>query len=184
MTSSDQNLPTMESIMKTVREIMELPNQNPPTWESVASRMPLLLSDLKSDRLRNRGTLGNLPEQGIYVFHLDIPVYVGRTDRMSQRILEHGRPSAGHNSATLAFAMAVRWARKNNLDIDGVSRNDLQRNPEFTTYFDTTKRLVSNMGIRVVEVTDPIEQAVFEVYAALELRTTLQHGGFNDFANH
>ena len=40
------------------------------------------------------------------------------------------------------------------------------------------------MGIRVVEVNDPIEQVVFEVYAALELGTTREQGGFNDFENH
>ena len=86
-----------------VHEFMAFPNQNTETWESVANRMPLLLSDLKSDTLRSRDLLGELPEQGIYVFYLgDKPMYVGRTDRMRQRLLEHGRPSSTHNAATLA----------------------------------------------------------------------------------
>ena len=164
---------------------MALPNQNPQTWESVAHMMPLCLSSLKSDVLRNRDSLGELPEQGIYVFYLgNAPMYVGRTDRMRQRLLEHGRPSSTHNAATLAFAMAVRLAESQGLDIDGFPRNELQRDPEFKKWFDATKATVRSMNIRVVEVTNPIEQAVFEVYAALELGTTRQHGGFNDFANH
>jgi hypothetical protein len=35
------------------------------------------------------------------------------------------------------------------------------------------------MQVRVVEVIDPIEQTVFEVYAALVLRTP-----YNNFENH
>ena len=51
-------------------------------------------------------------------------------------------------------------------------------------WFDTTKEMVRKMGVRTVEINDPIEQTVFEVYAALELRTTREQGGFNDFENH
>ena len=40
------------------------------------------------------------------------------------------------------------------------------------------------MQCRVVEVTDAIEQAVFEIYAALALRTTRDQGGYNDFETH
>lgn len=70
--------------------------------------------------------------------------------------------------------------------IDALSRDKLQRDPEFKKLFDATKEGVRSMGIRVVEVDDPIEQAVFEVYAALELGTTRGRGqvGFNDFENH
>ena len=164
---------------------MALPNPNPQRWESIVNRMPLLLSDLKSDGLRSRDALGELPEQGIYVFYLgDKPMYVGRTDRMRQRLLEHSRPSSTHNAATLAFTMASILSASQGLDIDGLSRDELQRDPEFKKWFDATKARVHSMSIRVVEVTNPIEQAVFEVYAALELGTTRQHGGFNDFANH
>lgn len=160
-------------------------NQDLQTWESVANRMPILLSILKSDELRSRDALGELPEQGIYVFYLgDNPIYVGRTDRMRQRLLEHGRPSSTHNSATFAFAMAPDLAARQGLNVDDFSREELQRNPEFKQWFDATKERVRNMTVRVVEVTDPIEQAVFEVYAALEFETTSQHGGFNDFGVH
>ena len=145
-----------------------------------------MLSELKSDKLRSRDALGKLPEQGIYVFYVgDKPIYVGRTDRMRQRLQEHGRPGSGHNSATLAFAMAFRIAADQGMDsIDAFSRDKLQHDPEFKKWFDATNEMVRSMGIRVVEVNDPIEQAVFEVYAALELGTTREQGYFNDFENH
>ena len=148
-----------------------------------------LLETLKSCELLHRdrrGQLPQVPDRGIYVFYLaDSPIYVGRTDRMRERLQEHGRPGSTHNSATLAFAMASRIAGVLELDsIGAFSRNELQRDPEFKKLFDESKKSVRSMGIRVVEVTDPIEQAVFEVYAALELGTTREQGGFNDFENH
>lgn len=73
------------------------------------------------------------------------------------------------------------------LELDSIgdfSRDELQRDPELKKLFDATKKSVRCMGIRVVEINNPIEQAVFEVYAALELGTTQEQGGFNDFENH
>ena len=168
---------------------MTATNESSQTWESVSKRMPDLLGTLKSCELLHRdrrGQLPQVPDRGIYVFYLaDNPIYVGRTDRMRDRLQEHGRPGSTHNSATLAFAMASLIAADQGLDsIDAFSRDELQRDPEFKKWFDATKESVRNMGIRVVEVTDPIEQAVFEVFAALELGTTREQGGFNDFENH
>jgi predicted GIY-YIG superfamily endonuclease len=151
--------------------------------------MPELLETLKSCELLHRdrrGQLPQVPDRGIYVFYLgDKPIYVGRTDRMRQRLQEHGRPSSTHNSGTLAFAMASVLAGTLELDsIGDFSRDELQRDPEFKKLFDATKKSVRCMGIRVVEINNPIEQAVFEVYAALELGTTQEQVGFNDFENH
>ena len=151
--------------------------------------MPELLATLKSCELLyrdGRGKLPQVPDRGIYVFYNgDNPIYVGRTNRMRQRLQEHGRPSSGHNSATLAFAMASLIASDQGMDsISALSRDTLQRDPEFKKWFDMTKEMVRKMSIRVVEVTDPIEQAVFEVYAAMELETTREQGGFNDVENH
>lgn len=170
---------------------MTTPNENFQTWESVSERMPELLAMLKSCELLYRdlnGQLPQVPDRGIYVFYNgDNPIYVGRTNGMRRRLQEHGRPSSGHNSATLAFAMASLIAADRGVDsIGALSRDKLQSDPEFKKWFDATKEMVSKMGIRVVEVNDPIEQAVFEVYAALKLGTIRGRGqvGFNDFENH
>ena len=171
---------------------MTQPTENPQTWESVADRMPALLSELKSDNLRSRDALGKLPEQGIYVFYENRkPLYVGRTGRkggrptrMRERIHEHSQEKAGHNKAALAFRMAERRAAKRGIKRGSRSRSDFQKDKEFKPFFDKAKAEVHEMNIRVVEINDAIEQTVFEVYAALQLGTTVPQGGFNDFENH
>ena len=168
---------------------MTTTNESPQTWESVSERMPELLGTLKSCELLHRdqrGQLPQVPDRGIYVFyHGDKPIYVGRTDRMRQRLQDHGRRSSTHNKATLAFLMAFRIARALEFgSIRTLPRNELQRDPEFEKLFDATKETVHSMGFRVVEITNPIEQAVFEVYAALEMGKTREQGGYNDFENH
>ena len=62
-----------------------------------------------------------------------------------------------------------------------MKREDLARDPEFKPLFDEAKRRVREMDIRVVEIHDPIEQTVFEIYAHLKLETPAE---FNSFENH
>jgi hypothetical protein len=57
-------------------------------------------------------------------------------------------------------------------------RKDLERFPAFKEKYDQTKKQVSEMKIRAIEITDPIEQTLFEVYVHLELNTK------NEFKNH
>ena len=161
---------------------------SPQTWEAVAERLPILLNNLKNSDPIFRGTRGRLPEipdKGIYVFYESgRPLYVGRSDRMRSRILEHGRPSSLHNSATFALLLAMEMATGHGIDCTGITRDDLQVAHDFKPLYDQSKERIRNMQVRVVEVVDPIEQSVFEVYAALHLRTTRDHGGYNDFENH
>ena len=126
-----------------------------------------------------------IPEKGIYVFYESgKSLYVGRSDRMRERILEHGRPRSLHNSATFAFLLAMEMATRKGINCTGITRDDLQIDDDFKPLYDQAKERVSNMQLRVVEVSDAIEQSVFEVYAALHLKTTRNYGGYNDFENH
>lgn len=121
-----------------------------------------------------------LPKKGIYVFYENgLPIYVGRTDRMKQRIQEHGRPSSDHNSAPFAFNLAKKAAREMGMGMDR-RRIEPQSDMVFESLFSDAKSRVSNMQIRFVGIEDPIEQTLFEVYATLSLETE----EFNDFANH
>ena len=108
-----------------------------------------------------------------------MPLYVGRSNRLRERILEHGRPSSVHNSATFAFLLAVEEAKKLGRECKSMTRDLLQVNPEFKDLYLQAKNRVSDMKIRAIEVIDPIDQTVFEVYAALKLRTR-----YNSFENH
>ena len=160
----------------------------PQTWEAVADRLPVLLNKLTESNpivRDSQGKLSMIPEKGIYVFYESgKPFYVGRSDRMRSRILEHGRPSSRHNSATFAFLLAMEMATCKGVDCTGKTRDDLQMADDFKPLYDQAKERVRNMQVKVVEVDDPIEQSVFEVYAALHLRTARDHGGYNDFDNH
>ena len=55
----------------------------------------------------------------------------------------------------------------------------LEDDPEFKPLYDRAKRRVRNMGVRIVEIEDDIEQAVFEIYAHMKLGTL-----YNTFENH
>ena len=72
--------------------------REPRTWGAIADRLPVLLNKLtESDPIvrDRRGSLPIIPDKGIYVFYeSEKPLYVGRSDRMRSRILEHVRPSS------------------------------------------------------------------------------------------
>ena len=109
--------------------------KTPQTWEAVVDRLPFLLTKLTDSDVIARnanGTLPAIPGQGIYVFYESgIPLYVGRSDRMRSRILEHSRPSSLHNSATFAFLLAMEAATGEGIDCSGRTRADLQSSADF-----------------------------------------------------
>ena len=161
-----------------------MPKEFGQSWKGLMVRMEELWDSLLATEILvrdDRGRFPKTPMRGIYCFYeRDEPVYVGRTNRMRERILEHGRVSARHNSATLAFLMALNGAEAQELlSVGAFNRDELQFIPEFKELFDEAKRLVRQMGVRVVEVTDPIEQTLFEVYVALRMKTR-----WNSFENH
>ena len=149
-------------------------------FEAVIAKMPVLLDALQANPLVARSRLGIIPEKGIYVFYEnDVPLYVGRSGRLRRRLLEHGQPSSWHNSATFAFILAFEEAEEQGMAVKSRTRTELQNDELFGPLYLQAKRRVSRMQIRVVEVSDPIEQTLFEVYAALKLEAP-----YNDFENH
>lgn len=149
-------------------------------FESLIKKLPLLMEQLEKSPLRSRTELGKLPQRGIYVFcENELPIYVGRTNRLKNRILEHGRNGSGHNKAPFAFNLAKKVAKENGIDINA-QRNNLERDPAFQSLFQEAKIRVANMPIKFVEESDPILQTIFEVYASLELGTS----EYNSFDNH
>ena len=164
-------------------------NHKPQVWEDAVDKMPVLLCKLKSDTLRHRDDMGKLPERGIYVFYEGgKPIYVGRTNRMKRRVREHGSQSAT-KAATFAYLVAKR-----ELEVKGVAPEAKPGKPssritkadvdKYPGIISAARERVGKMQFRVVEITDPIEQTLFEVYAAVQLRTTREQGGYNDFENH
>lgn len=122
-----------------------------------------------------------LPARGIYLFsegpeHL----YVGRTNRLRERLRGHCTPGGSHFTATFAFRIARKVTGKMKASYaKSGSRTDLLRDVNFASAFDAAKRRISAMDLRFVEESDATLQALLEIYAATVLKTP-----FNDFDNH
>ena len=125
--------------------------------------------------------LRGMPERGVYLFsegkkHL----YVGRTNRLRQRLQEHGRPSSRHNSAPFAFLLAREETGRTTATYQTKgSRGELEADPLFAAAFTAAKERVRAMNIRFVAQPDPLGQALLEIYVAVALQTP-----YNDFDTH
>jgi hypothetical protein len=149
-------------------------------FNNVIAEMRPLLDRLLATAPASRDQLRGIPERGIYVFYeKDQPIYVGRSNRLKQRLLEHGRPSSRHNSATFAFNLAMEAASQGQIPLPSGTRAEIENGPRFSHLYNQAKARVAAMKVRVVEVKNPIEQTIFEVYAALALGTA-----YNDFDTH
>ena len=123
---------------------------------------------------------GKTTDPGIYVLYEgDKPMYVGRSDHLKDRLLSHGRPSSGSNSASFAFILAKEDCEITDPDHKSMSRPELEIDLDFKSLFEAAKERVRKMPVRAVGIQDPIEQTLFEVYAHLQLGTP-----HNSFENH
>jgi hypothetical protein len=123
----------------------------------------------------------SLPTRALYLYsegpnHL----YIGRTNRLKQRLSNHCRPSSTHHSATFAFRIAREMTgRIKATYAKAGSRAELIADPDFHAAFMEAKRRVADMDIRFVEEPDPVRQTLLEVYVAVVLNTP-----YNDFETH
>jgi predicted GIY-YIG superfamily endonuclease len=148
-------------------------------FEVRIKRLPIYLASFKKCKPCFRCNLACVPIKGVYMFiENKKPIYIGRTNRMVQRLLEHSRKSSSHYHASFAFKLAKSEAIKIGINIL-TSRKLLEVNIQFKALFDEAKNRVSNMAIKYVEISDPVDQALFEVYASEVLKTPM-----NDFDNH
>ena len=148
-------------------------------FEEIINPFSDKMQQLANSPLRQRNSLGDIPVKGIYVFYEnEEPIYVGRSNRMKDRIQEHGRKSSNNNTATFAFILAKEIANEQGIDIKK-NRNALESDSTFADIFFKQKERVSKMNVRVIEINDPIIQTIFEVYVSMELNTE-----YNDFDNH
>lgn len=143
-------------------------------FQEVVERMPSLFRNLEGAEkfdMKARSSWKGL--QAIYVFYQPNgePCHTGRTRNLQGRIRAHTANS--HNSASFAFKRA-----RNSLDVKATyrsqgSRAALMCDPVFKAEFDRQRDLIRKMKLRFVEIECPIEQHMFELYAALRLGTSL-----------
>ena len=123
----------------------------------------------------------NLPRRGIYLFSEDSNhLYVGRTNRLRERLRGHCIPSAMHFTATFGFRIARKATGRSKASYSkSGSRAELMKDAGFMASFEHAKRRIAEMDIRFVEELDSTRQALLEIYAATVLKTP-----YNDFDNH
>jgi predicted GIY-YIG superfamily endonuclease len=142
-----------------------------PSFQRLVNMKPVKVSSLPVD----------VPHAGIYLFsENDKHLYVGRSNRIRQRLQEHCRPSSSHNTAPFAFRLAREATGKLNASyVEKDSRGHLESQPEFKVAFTEAKHRVGRMQVRFVSEADPLRQALIEMYVSICLETP-----YNDFDNH
>lgn len=150
-------------------------------FDEAVSKMPRLLEQLleaPAHRVADHPNVPNMP--GIYLFSQDgEPVYVGQSRKLRQRLRHHTDLSSGQNRASFAFNIAKRDAGLAGIDVARF-RQVLEADVDFAEHFDRAKQSVANMTVQLIELADPIERTMFEMYAALALSTS----EFNKFETH
>ncbi|MDO9022920.1 MAG: GIY-YIG nuclease family protein [Deltaproteobacteria bacterium] len=147
----------------------------------IESLEPKCIALLTMSPVKYRSLSPPLPNRGIYLFSEgDRHLYVGRTNRLRQRLAGHCLPSASHFTATFAFRLARESTGrlKATYKKEG-SRAALLEDLAFKTAFTAGKARVAGLDLRYVEEMDPTRQAVLEIYVATVLGTP-----YNDFENH
>jgi hypothetical protein len=121
-------------------------------------------------------------ERGIYLFtEGNVPLYVGRSNRLLARYKNHWMPNKTEREAAFAFKLAreATGFKKATYKKGPGSRKDLALDSAFATAFATAKARIRAMEYRWVEETDPTCQCLLEIYAAVTLGTP-----YNDFDTH
>ncbi|MDQ3609378.1 MAG: GIY-YIG nuclease family protein [Actinomycetota bacterium] len=150
-------------------------------FDDAVARLPALLDALKSapgHRVAEHPHVTDGP--GIYLFSDgERPVYVGQSRKLRTRLRQHTGATNRQNQASFAFNLAKREAALAGVDVKR-TRTLLEADPAFVPHFDAARAGVAAMTVRFIELTDPIERTLFEVYAALALDTA----EFNSFETH
>lgn len=121
-------------------------------------------------------------KQGVYLLSEgDLHLYVGRSNGIKKRIGRHCLPGATHRMAAFAFRLAreATGNLKATYKKGAGSRAALMEDMKFLQAFNEAKARIRNMNVRFVEETDPVKQALLEIYVSVVLQTP-----YNDFDNH
>jgi hypothetical protein len=134
-----------------------------PKFESLIAMKPVKVATMPKDA----------PAKAIYLYsengqHL----YVGRTNHLRNRMRQHSIPAAQHNQAVFAFRLARDQTGRTVAAYSAEGgRVALSKDPEFAQAFTAAKARIRDMDLRFVEETDPLRQALLEIYVAVALNT-------------
>lgn len=143
-------------------------------FDALVARMPVLFDQLVQcdpEPMQPKAAWKGL--KAIYAFYEQdgVACHVGRTRNLHARI--RGHLSKSHFSASLAFKRARQKLNLAATYRRGEGRASLLLQEHFAAAFHREREALSQMQLRLVEVNDPLEQHMFELYAALRLNTSL-----------
>ena len=142
--------------------------------------MEQLLAELLAAPVAPRAEHRHIPKvPGVYLFSDKEPVYVGQTRNLRTRLRNHTGAKAAENQASFAFLIGKVKAEAAGIDLNR-TRKTLEADPDFSDHFRKAKERVASMNVRWIELDDPVERTLFEMYAALALNTV----AFNSFETH
>jgi hypothetical protein len=119
-----------------------------------------------------RGGPSHSTAGGIYVLYEDgKALHVGRTRNLRRRL--QGHCSYSHYQASFAFKRARDVTGRKADYKPGNSRLVLAQDADFRPIFLQQVEVIRRMFYRFIEVSDPVEQYLLELYAAMELGTSM-----------
>ncbi len=101
------------------------------------------------------------------------PIYVGISRSVVQRLIQHVKGRT-HSDASLAY----RIASENRLH--ELQREAAMKDPVFRDEFNKAKDYLKSLNVAFIEIQNDVELYLFEVYCALELKTSK----WNTFRTH
>jgi predicted GIY-YIG superfamily endonuclease len=108
------------------------------------------------------------------------PMYVGISRRVVHRLQAHCKGNS-HFSATLAYSMAKGKLSQGSVgEPREMTRDAAMKDVALREAFNTAKQVLRNCNVAFIEIPNPVELYLFEVYAALEFDT----GEWNTFRTH
>lgn len=136
------------------------------------------LSDLLDGKLMDARAADGSPLkgsiQGLYaLFRGKRPYYVGISRHILRRLRQHGRGKS-HFDASLAYRIA-----RAKLEVSG-TRSQRMKHKGFRAEFDKAQGVLNSARVVIVPIDDDVTLYLFEVYAALKLRTA----PLNSFRTH
>ena len=152
------------------------------TFQKHVESLPVALGKLLAMSPLTCSTLtGDMPGRGVYVFsEAQASLYVGRSNRMRERVRNHGSKCATYQQAAFAFKLAREATGHPKATYTSTgSRRELMLDPQFVAAFSAAKIRIGAMQVRFVEEVDPVRQCLLEIYVATSLGTR-----YNDFDNH
>jgi len=101
------------------------------------------------------------------------PWYVGISKAVVARLTQHVKGTT-HFNASLAYRMAC------DCNPHELRRSSAMQNARFHVAFEKAKQELRSMKVAAIEIHNPLELYLFEVFCALKLRT----GKYNTFVTH